>query len=63
MHEKDKAEETENQHRGNQTTGRSAATAFFLAHASSYPLFGQGEVARRSFFILSPFQRTEKLPS
>jgi hypothetical protein len=47
MHEKDKAEKTENQRRENQTTGRNAATAFFLAHTSAYPLYNKGEVVER----------------
>jgi len=48
MDEKDKAKETENPRREDQA-GRSAATAFFLAHTAVYPLHCKGEVERGVF--------------
>src|SRR5947209_420095 len=45
-YEKDSAPEAEQARRENQTAGRSAATAFCLAHAAAYPLHGKGEVGK-----------------
>src|SRR5438552_13034095 len=45
-YEKDNAPETEQARRENQTAGRNAATAFFLASTASYPLYGKGEVGK-----------------
>jgi len=45
-YEKNNTPKKEQARRESQTTGRNAATAFFLAYAASYPLHGKGKVGK-----------------